>query len=303
MKGKIVIVTGANSGIGFETALALAGKGAAVTLAVRNEGRGRDAAAKIRAYSPRGSVSVAGLDLTSLDSVRAFAERFAQANAKLDILVNNAGVMSLPARTLTADGHELQFGVNYLSHFALTARLVALLRAAEKARVVQVSSLAHRRGALRLDDLDAEKKYQPWAAYAQSKLAMLMFALEMNRRAETFGWPFVSLAAHPGFAQTNIVANGPAMHNRRALLVGVADAVTPLLGQDAKHGAAPILYAATSADIEPGGYYGPGGFGELRGAPKKAAIAAQARDKTAAEKLWEASEAMTGLRFAETGVR
>jgi len=207
-KGKLAIVTG-TGGLGYETALALAAAGAETIVAGRNETKGRETIRKILALSPRAAVRFEKLDLADLASVAAFAGRMLAADRPIDILVNNAGVMTPPQRQSTVDGFELQFGTNYLGHFAMTARLLPLLRG-NGARVVQVSSGAHRMGgAIHFDDLQWERSYKPWAAYAQSKLAMVLFALELQRRSDANGWGIRSNAAHPGFARTELIANGP----------------------------------------------------------------------------------------------
>jgi NAD(P)-dependent dehydrogenase (short-subunit alcohol dehydrogenase family) len=289
--GRLAIVTGANSGIGYEAALALARAGAQVVLAARDPGRGEAAVARIRGAVPQAQISFARLDLASLASVAAFASGV----TAVDILVNNAGVMAPPARRLTADGFELQFGTNYLGHFALTAQLRPLLSRSRWARVVNVASIAHRRGRLMFDDLQGERRYNPSASYAQSKLAMLMFGLELQRRSDAAGWGLASITAHPGVARTEIVANGPGSGSLMGL---VAQVVFPLIGQSAAQGALPILYAATSPNAVRGGYYGCDGFQEMWGRVAPAALAPQARDTAAAARLWEVSEALTGVTFS-----
>ena len=214
------------------------------------------------------------------------------ARQSLDLLINNAGVMALPRRQTTADGFEMQFGTNHLGHFALTARLLPLLRRASRPRVVSLSSLAHRTGRIDFDDLQGARVYSPWKAYGQSKLATLMFALELQRRSDAAGWNLISNAAHPGFARTNLFTSGPGG------LVSLASGfAAPLFGHSAADGARPILFAATSPEAKPGGYYGPGGFGELRGRPAAALIMPQARDATAAARLWDVSGKLTSASF------
>jgi NAD(P)-dependent dehydrogenase (short-subunit alcohol dehydrogenase family) len=216
-----------------------------------------------------------------------------QARPSLDLLINNAGVMALPRRQTTADGFEMQFGTNHLGHFALTARLMPLLRQASAPRVVSVSSLAHRTGSIDFSDLQGERIYSPWKAYGQSKLACLMFALELQRRSEAAGWKVTSIAAHPGFARTSLFSSGPG-----GLLSLATDVAAPFFGHSAADGARPILFAATSPEAKAGGYYGPGGFGELRGSPARALIMPQARDAAAAARLWDVSAKLTGISFA-----
>src|ERR1700676_2392383 len=209
LNGKTAVITGATGGLGYETALALAGAGAEVVLTGRNDVKGRDAIQRIRGEIPNTKLSYETLDLANLASVADFAKRFAAAHASLDLLVNNAGVMALPERQATADGFEMQFGTNYLGHYALTAHLLPWLRRGNQPRVVNLSSLTHRRGAINFDDLQGTRSYAPGKAYSQSKLAMLMFALELQRRSDAGGWGLMSNAAHPGYARTDLIANGP----------------------------------------------------------------------------------------------
>jgi NAD(P)-dependent dehydrogenase (short-subunit alcohol dehydrogenase family) len=285
------VITGATGGLGYETALALAKAGAEVILTGRDAGKGRAAIEKIERDAIGATVSYEHLDLADLASVRAFAERM-HARPSLDLLIANAGVMALPRRQTTADGFEMQFGTNYLGHFALTAKLLPVLRRASEPRVIQVSSLAHRTASIDFSDLQATRLYSPWKAYGQSKLACLMFALELQRRSDAAGWNLVSIAAHPGFARTNLFASGPG-----GMLSFATDLAAPLFGQSAADGSRPILFAAASPRAEPGAYYGPGGLGELRGAPARALIMPQARNATAAAKLWDVSEQLTGMSF------
>ena len=289
--GKLAIITGANSGIGYFTALELAKAGANVILACRNAEKGAAAAAKINALAP-GRAVFEPLDLSRLASVHDFAARFKAAHGTLDLLINNAGVMAPPARQTTADGFELQFGVNFLGHFALTALLLPTLMKAPAPRVIQLSSIAHRQGRIDLADLQSARAYKPWRAYSQSKLAMLMFAMELQRRADAGGWGLLSLAAHPGIARTELIANGPGAGTLTALGLKL---VEPFISQSGEAGALPTLLAATAADVTPGGYYGPTGFKEFRGPPGKARPEKQALDAATARTLWEAAEALTGL--------
>jgi NAD(P)-dependent dehydrogenase (short-subunit alcohol dehydrogenase family) len=207
--GKIAVITGANSGIGFDAALQLAIAGAQVILACRSESKGIAAAAKIQAAAPGALVKFEKLDLASLASVRDFAQRYKAEHGTLDLLINNAGLMALPTRQVTEDGFEMQLGVNFLGHFALTALLLPALMKAKAPRVVQLSSIAHKSGRINLTDLQAERGYKAWVVYQQSKLAMLMFALELQRRSDAGGWGILSVAAHPGIATTELMANGP----------------------------------------------------------------------------------------------
>jgi NAD(P)-dependent dehydrogenase (short-subunit alcohol dehydrogenase family) len=290
--GRTAVVTGATSGLGYETALALAKAGAEVILTGRDGRKGQSAIEKISGEVIGAKVSYEHLDLASLASVADFAQRMGDRHC-LDLLINNAGVMALPRRQTTADGFEMQFGTNHLGHFALTSRLLPMLRRASGPRVVSVSSLAHRTGFIDFGDLQGERVYAPWKAYGQSKLATLMFALELQRRSDAAGWNLVSNAAHPGFARTNLFASGPG-----GLLSLATDFAAPFFGHSAADGARPILFAATSPEAKPGAYYGPGGMGELRGAPAPATIMPQARDAAAAARLWDISEQLAGTSFA-----
>ncbi len=296
------VVTGATGGLGYETAAGLARAGAHVVLAARDAAKGQAALVRLRREVPGASAGFEMLDLASLASVEAFAGRMLAADAALDTLVNNAGVMAPPVRRTTADGFELQLGVNYLGHFALTARLMpALLRAQAGARVVQVSSVAHRRGRIAWDDLQGERRYDAWAAYSQSKLAMLMFALELARRAKAQGWPLVSVAAHPGWAATELIANGPG-GGAPGVKGRLLDAGFRLFAQSAADGALPLVHAAASPDAQAGGYYGPTGWSEIKGPPGPARVMPQARDAAAAERLWAVSEALTRVEFPRQGL-
>jgi NAD(P)-dependent dehydrogenase (short-subunit alcohol dehydrogenase family) len=289
--GRLAVVTGATGGLGYETALALAKAGAEVVLTGRDDRKGAPAIEKISREVPDAKVSYQHLDLADLASVADFAQRM-RARQSLDLLINNAGVMALPRRQTTADGFEMQFGTNYLGHFALTAWLMPLLRRAIGPRVVNVSSLAHRTGFIDFDDLQGARVYSPWKAYGQSKLATLMFALELQRRSDAKGWNLTSNAAHPGFARTGLFASGPG-----GLVSLATDFAAPFFGHSAADGAQPILFAATSPNASPGAYYGPGGIGELRGAPAPALMMPQARDAATAAKLWDVSEKLTSTSF------
>jgi NAD(P)-dependent dehydrogenase (short-subunit alcohol dehydrogenase family) len=295
--GRVAIVTGANTGLGYETALALAGAGAEVVLAARNAAKGEAAVGRIRERRPAASVRLERLDLARLADVAAFAGRMAAQLERLDILVNNAGVMSPPGRAETGDGFELQFGVNYLAHFALTARLLPLLRAAPAPRVMNLSSGLHHVGRIPFDDLQAQRRYSPTGSYAQSKLAMLMFAFELQRRSDAGGWGLMSNAAHPGYARTDLIANGP---GRESLSSRVGAAlIEPWGSQSAAEGALPMLFGATSPEARGGAYYGPDGVFELIGAPTTVRVAARAKDPAVWARLWDESEALTGARFPE----
>ncbi|MGY8682986.1 SDR family oxidoreductase [Bradyrhizobium sp. UFLA05-153] len=296
LDGKTAIVTGANGGLGYETALALAGAGATVILAGRSEAKGQRALELICNRFPNALVAYEELDLARLGSVAEFAGRFAASHDRLDILVNNAGVMALPKRRETADAFEMQLGTNYLGHYALTAHLLPQLRRAQGARVVQLASLAHRSGRIDFDDLQSKRSYRPWRAYCQSKLAMLMFALELQRRSNAAGWGLKSVAAHPGFARTELIANGP---GTGTLSWRIGRLIQPYISQSAAEGALPTLFAASSPAAQAGGYYGPNGFYELKGAPAPAKIMPQAMDLASAAMLWDASATLTGISFDE----
>jgi len=294
LSGRLAIVTGATGGLGLETAIVLAGKGAEVVMAARNPAKGTEAERLIRSRHPNAAVRFDLLDLASLASVQAFAERHLATGRPIDILIDNAGIMALPTRQTTVDGFEMQFGTNYLSHFALVGRLLPLLIGA-KARVVQLSSVAHRSGHIRLDDLNYQTHYRPWPVYQQSKLAMLMFALELQRRSDAHGWGLTSVAAHPGFARTDLIANGHA--GKPGLFARGARLLEAVLSHSAADGALPILMAATLPDPTPGGYYGPTGFQEMKGPPGVAVIKRQARDANVARRLWAESERLTGVTY------
>jgi NAD(P)-dependent dehydrogenase (short-subunit alcohol dehydrogenase family) len=288
--GRLAVVTGATGGLGYETALALAKAGTEVVLTGRDDRKGASVIEKI-SREVTATVSYQHLDLANLASVADFAQRM-RARDCLDLLICNAGVMALPRRQSTADGFEMQFGTNHLGHFALTARLLPLLRRASGPRVVSVSSLAHRTGFIDFDDLQGTRVYSPWKAYGQSKLACLMFALELQRRSDAAGWNLTSNAAHSGFARTGLFASGPG-----GLLSLATDFAAPFFGHSAADGARPILFAATSPTAKPGAYYGPGGLGELRGAPAPALIMPQVRDAAAAARLWDVSGKLTSTSF------
>jgi len=289
--GRSAIVTG-TGGLGFETALALARAGAKVTVAGRNPQKGAEALRQIRADIPTAQVSFEPLDLADLRSVEVFADRMAKRGDDIHILVNNAGVMVPPERQLTRDGFELQFGTNYLGHFALTARLLPLLQRGN-ARVVTLSSVAARQGRIDFGNLQAEARYVPMAAYSQSKLACLMFAYELQRRSEAGHWGIASFAAHPGVSRTELLHNAPG----RGSVIGAMRSLFWFVFQPAAQGALPTLYAATAPDVRPGGYYGPHALGETRGYPVPAKAPVQALDEAVAARLWERSEPLAGIQF------
>jgi NAD(P)-dependent dehydrogenase (short-subunit alcohol dehydrogenase family) len=302
LAGKRVLITGANSGIGFHAALKLARKGAHVILAVRNRQRGEDALARLDADSPGNSAELALLDLASLASVRSFAEKELAQRRPIHILINNAGVMAPPKRLETTDGFELQFGTNVLGHFALTALLMPALQLAatespDRPRIVTIASIAHKRGRLNFDDLQCIKSYAPMRAYQQSKLADLIFAFELDRRLRAANSRVMSIAAHPGVADTNLFQTGDHAPLETAARKLLGHVISIVLNTDAE-GALPTLYAATSPEAEDGGYYGPQGFQEMRGEEVvKAKIAPQAVDIAAAARLWQVCKDLTGINF------
>ena len=290
--GKLAVVTGATGGLGYEVALALAQGCADVIIAGRNDARGRAAASKIRSLAPGALVRFEKLDLADLASIRAFADRISASERPIYLLINNAGVLAPPKRLVTVDGFESQFGINYLGHFALTGLLLPALRLGRNPRVVQVSSRFHRCGAIRFDDLQAERIYKPWAAYCQSKLASLLFARELQLRSDQNGWRLLSSAAHPGFARTNLFANGRGTRSLANFLRSLAGTV---MSQSAADGALSPLFAAASSNIQPGGFYGPSGLLEFAGPPSPAHVSQKACDLDVASRLWQVSEKLTGV--------
>ena len=299
LSGKTAVVTGATGGLGYETAMALAGAGAIVILTGRNDAKGLRAIEGICERFPNALIAYEPLDLASLSSVADFARRFAASNEQLDLLVNNAGVMALPKRQQTEDGFEMQLGTNYLGHYALTAQLLPQLRRAKAPRIVNLSSLAHRSGAINFDDLQGKRSYRPWRAYCQSKLAMLMFSLELQRHSLAAGWGLTSLAAHPGYARTDLIPNGPGANSFQWR---VSRWLQPFISHSAAEGALPTVFAATSPAAEPGGYCGPNWFYELKGSPAPAKIMPQAKDFAATAMLWDVSATLTGVSFDEMAV-
>ena len=283
-RGRTALITGANSGLGLETARALAAKGARVVMACRNQSKAEAACQKLTPGNG-GELIPLELDLADLASVRRGATEVAERWGGLDLLINNAGLMA-PPRQLSAQGFELQFAVNHLGHFALTQQLLPLLR--QGARVVHVSSGASYFGRIAFDDLQGEQRYDAWAAYAQSKLANVMTALELQRRLNGQGAAVLSIAAHPGLARTNLQPTSVAARGSR--VEALAYRLMDPLFQSAAMGALPQLFAATASDAEPGGFYGPGGLGNLKGYPKACRIAPAALDAAACNQLWEVSE-------------
>ncbi len=293
LTGTTVIITGANSGIGYVTARELARRGAAVTLACRNTDKAAAARAEILAEVPDAEVAVGTLDLSRLESVREFTGGW---HGPLDLLINNAGVMAPLRRRVTEDGFELQMGTNHLGHFALTGLLLPALLGASRPRVVTVSSLAHSFGALDLDDLQSVAGYTPQRSYGNSKLANLMFARELQRRSAAAGSNLVSTAAHPGLADTGLVTNPDGMGSSRT--VRLLAPFNKVISQSAAAGARPTLYAATVA--EPGSYTGPRHLREWRGAPGPAKVSESAADPVVAAELWDISAELTGVTFSWT---
>ncbi|BCF95015.1 SDR family oxidoreductase [Paraburkholderia largidicola] len=291
-RGRTAIITG-TGGLGLENALALARAGANVIIAGRNPAKGREAVEHVRRNARDATVCFEELDLARLESVDALGSRLRARLDSVDLLINNAGVMTPPQRKTTDDGFELQLGINYVGHFALTAHLLPLLRNGASPRVVTLASIAARDGAIHFDDLQAERTYKPMQAYAQSKLACLMFSLELQRRCEARGWGIASIPAHPGIARTDLLPNGTGPNSAFALL----RKYLWFMFQPASQGALPTLYAATSPAAQGGMYYGPDRMGEIRGLPATAKIPRQALDMETATRFWELSEKLTGVAF------
>jgi NAD(P)-dependent dehydrogenase (short-subunit alcohol dehydrogenase family) len=292
--GRTAVVTGANSGLGFHTASRLAAAGAAVILACRNLDKAEGARSRIAELAPGADVRVQSLNLSSLDSVRAAADELHDQVDALDLLINNAGVMAIP-RATTADGFEMQIGTNHLGHFALTGLLLDLVLAAPKSRIVSVSSSAHKGGRIRFDDLQGERRYQKWRAYQQSKLANLLFTYELQMRLAAVGAPTIAVAAHPGWAATNLQTTGRGVDHGLGLRMN--ELGNRIMAQSDEMGALPTLYAATSPDVVGGGYYGPDGPFELRGMPERVQSTKRSHDVADARRLWDVSEALTGVRY------
>ncbi len=300
LNGKVAVITGANSGIGYEAARLLAMKGIQVALAVRDTTKGGKAAREIRSAVPQADLEVMALDLASLASIRSFAALFMASHDRLDLLINNAGVMAIPRRE-TADGFEVQIGTNHLGHFALTGLLLSLLLQTPNARVVTVSSGLHRTGQINLDDLHGEQNYSKWGAYGQSKLANLLFTYELQRKLGAAGSSVMSVAAHPGYAATNLQFGGSDRGDTslQARFMGVLNKV---LAQSAEMGALPTVYAAASPTVQGGDYIGPKGPAEQRGWPTKVQSNGRSRDADLAARLWAVSEKLTGVRYEFQGL-
>lgn len=292
LTGRTAIVTG-TGGLGHQVAGDLARAGASVIVAGRNPYHGAVAVGTIERHVPNADVVFEEIDLASLGSVRAFANRIKAGGVKPCLLINNAAVMTPPTRRSTSDGHELQWGTNYLGHFALTAALAPLLASSGDGRVVTLSSVAARQGAIRFEDLSSVESYNPMAAYAQSKLACLMFGLELDRRARRANVALRSMVAHPGIARTNLLTNGAGEGSVPAL----ARKYLWFLFQPVAQAALPVLYAATAPDATPGAYYGPAWLSETRGPPTLASVPAAASCEMTASRLWDVSEEMAGIRF------
>lgn len=298
-RGRIVLITGGTSGMGFEDAKALAAAGARVVIAARNPQRGQDAIDRIQAAVPEARVQFERVDLSDLSSVRALGQRLAATLPRLDVLINNAAIMAPPERGISVDGLEMQFATNYAGHFVLTAELLPLLQKAAAPRVVTVSSIAVHRGAIQFDDLQFKQAYEPMGAYAQSKLAGLMFAFELQRRSDAAGWGIRSVASHPGVAVTELVARGPGLDSEQ----GRQWSANRDRLQTAEQGAISTLYAATAPDARGGAYYGPTGEQQVRGPLGLATVPAAAGDAAAASRLWAITEELTGTRFPTGAAR
>ena len=303
LSGKLAVITGSNSGLGLGLAKRLSAAGADVIMAIRNRTKGEAAADEIRAAVPDAKLTIKSLDLASLASVAALGEELNAEGRPVDILLNNAGIMQPPERETTAEGFELQFGCNHLGHFALTGHLLPLLRAADGARVTSLSSSAQRLGGIKFDDLQWEKRYNATQAYAQSKSANLMFALELDRRSRQAGWGIVSNSAHPGLCKTNLQFSGPSQGKDSATLLErfyrVSRQAAPFMWQDIDEGILPALYGATSPDAKGGAFYGPRGILELAGGGvTDAKILARSSNEADCRKLWEISEQLTGVTYS-----
>ncbi len=284
--GKVIVITGANSGIGYAAAHALAGKNATIIMACRSTDKGQTAIDTIHQDYPNAKLDLMKLDLASLDSVRNFAEDFTARYDQLDRLLNNAGVMALPERRETADGFEMQFGTNHLGHFALTGLLLEHLLKTPDSRIVTVSSGAHNMGQIDFDDLQREQSYNPWNAYGQSKLANLLFTYELQRKLDAIGANTIATAAHPGYTATNLQQH-----------TGFFQFLNPLIAQSPEMGTLPTLYGAFGP-AQGGEYYGPGGLFEFRGYPKQVDSNDRSKNEAVAARLWEVSEELTGVRYS-----
>jgi NAD(P)-dependent dehydrogenase (short-subunit alcohol dehydrogenase family) len=299
LSSKTVIVTGANSGLGFHTALHLSRRGARVVLACRDLAKADRAIEALTASHPGAAVEARELDLASLASIRSFAGKFLASHPRLDVLCNNAGVMALPRRE-THDGFEMQLGTNHLGHFALTGLLLESLLAAPGARIVTTSSTMHKFGRMKWDDLQSSRRYDKWRAYGQSKLANLLFAYELQRRLAAAEHDAISVACHPGYSATNLQYAGPRMEGAQLMERMVAGA-NRIFAQDAATGALPTVRAAAAPDVRGGEYYGPGEFFETWGAPVVVSSSARSHDADGAARLWRESVALTGVAYDALG--
>jgi NAD(P)-dependent dehydrogenase (short-subunit alcohol dehydrogenase family) len=303
LSGRFAVVTGANSGLGFGLAKRLAGEGADVVMAIRSRAKGEAAIAEIRRELPSAKLTIKQLDLSSLKSVAALGDELAAEGRPIDILINNAGVMTPPQRQETDDGFELQFGANHLGHFALTGRLLPLLRSAHGARVVTVSSIAAGQRNLDFDDANAQHGYKPMRSYGMAKLAQLMFAMELDRRSRGGGWGLMSNAAHPGLSKTNLLSGASYGRDKptlQARFTQLTWRLLPFMWLDVDEGIKPTLYAAVSPDAEGGMYYGPQGFYETAGGGVTfAGVPRLTRSEPDRERLWQLSEQLTGVTYGD----
>jgi NAD(P)-dependent dehydrogenase (short-subunit alcohol dehydrogenase family) len=295
LKGKIALVTGANSGLGYYTSLELARKGAHVVVAARNKEKGNAAVERIRSEVPEADLQFMKLDLANIELVKYFADAFIEEYERIDIMINNAGVMAIPLMR-TVQGFEMQFGTNHLGHFALTALMLRFIEQTPGARIVNVTSLMHKYGKFDFDDLNWQKSYNKWAAYSQSKLSNLYFTLELDRRLRAAGMKTAVMAAHPGYAATNLQTKGGELEGSK-MNVFFNNLANKVVAQPAWKGALPSLYAATSDKAESGKLYGPNGLGATRGYPTEEKINPKFLDPSVWKQLWEESERLTGIKF------
>jgi len=293
--GRRILITGANSGLGFKSTEVLASKGAEVIMAVRNTEKGEDAKRRILDKYSDAKLDLMKLDLSSLKSIKEFADNFSKKYDSLNVLLNNAGVMQPPYRK-TEDGFELQFGVNHLGHFALTAYLLPILQKTEGSRVISQSSIAHLSGSINFDDINSEKKYGRTSAYGQSKIANLYFAYELNRQLQKTGSSVISLAVHPGYTSTELQQNGPTVGGK-SFLSRLYTVTNKIMGQKVEKGVLPMLYAATMEDVHGGDYIGPKGLKGARGYAQRVKSNKRSYDEDIARRLWELSEEMTGVTY------
>lgn len=289
----LAVITGSTEGIGYEDALALSSAGWSVIMMGRNAQKGTDAMAKILQINPKAKLTFEKIDLADLSSIKSFASKMIDKGDAINLLINNAGVMTPPNRLETIDGLELQFGTNHIGHFALTAQLLPLLRKASNSRVVTVSSIANRTGAINFEDLQSTTAYVPGKAYSQAKIANLMFALELQRQSDKHGWGITSIASHPGVSRTNLLITGAG----RWSTSGIMRTFFPFLFQPSAQGALPTLFAATAPEAKGGSYYGPNKMSETRGFPAIAKIPEQALDEDIASRLWKVSQTLAKVEF------